>query len=62
MSFYFRKERKIQMKQNKKLIRKEKELLSSKRLNPQNWLVNQRYSDHVIFLHKQSGKLREIKL
>ena len=48
------------MKQGKRLVRKEKELLKSCRLNPTNWLVERRLKSSVIFLHKGSGNLKEI--
>lgn len=48
------------MKQGKHPVRKEKELLKSRRLNPMNWLVERRLKCSVIFLHKESGNLKEI--
>lgn len=48
------------MKQGKRLVRKEKELLKSCRLNPTNLLVERRLKSIVIFLHKESGNLKEI--
>ena len=48
------------MKQGKRLVRKEKELLKSWRLYPPNWLVERRLNSSMIFLHKESGNLNEI--
>jgi len=48
------------MKQGKRLVRKEKELLKSCRLYPTNWLVERRLKSSVIFLHKESGNLKGI--
>ncbi|WP_430599080.1 DUF6906 family protein [Enterococcus sp. DIV1217] len=48
------------MKQGKRLVRKEKELLKSWRLNPPKWLVERRLKSSMIFLHKESGNLKEI--
>ena len=48
------------MKQGKRLVRKEKELLKRCRLDPTNWLVERRLKSSVIFLHKESGNLKEI--
>ncbi|MBD9844905.1 hypothetical protein IHP33_04120 [Enterococcus faecalis] len=50
------------MKQAKRLVRKEKELLTSKRLNPENWIVRKRNKNSVVFQHKESGSIREIAL
>ncbi|EPH74721.1 hypothetical protein D929_01063 [Enterococcus faecalis 02-MB-P-10] len=50
----------IGMKQGKRPVRKEKELLKSRRLNAKNWLVERRLKSSVIFLHKESGNLKEI--
>lgn len=48
------------MKQGKRPVRKRKELLKSRRLNAKNWLVERRLKSSVIFLHKESGNLKEI--
>lgn len=48
------------MKQGKRPVRKEKELLKSRRLNAKNWLVERCLKSSVIFLHKESGNLKEI--
>ncbi|EPI07498.1 DUF6906 family protein [Enterococcus faecalis] len=48
------------MKQGKRPVRKEKELLTSRRLNSMNWLVERRLKSSVVFLHKESGNLKEI--
>ncbi|HGW6191310.1 hypothetical protein B02_01424 [Enterococcus faecalis] len=48
------------MKSGKRPVRREKELLKSRRLNPMNWLVERRLKSSVIFLHKESGNLKEI--
>ncbi|WP_431382248.1 DUF6906 family protein [Enterococcus durans] len=48
------------MKQGKRPTKREKELLKSRRLNPMNWLVERRSHISIIFLHRESGKLREI--
>ncbi|WP_353960706.1 DUF6906 family protein [Enterococcus faecalis] len=48
------------MKQEKRPVRKEKELLESRRLNPLNWLVERRLKSSIVFLHKGSGNLKEI--
>ena len=48
------------MKQGKRPVRKEKELLKSRRLNAKNWLVERCLNSSVIFLHKESGNLKEI--
>ena len=45
----------IGMKQEKRPVRKEKELLESRRLNPLNWLVERRLKSSIVFLHKGSG-------
>lgn len=50
----------IGMKQGKRPVRKEKELLKSRRLNAKNWLVERRLKGSVIFLHKDSVNLKEI--
>lgn len=50
----------IGMKQGKRPVRKEKELLTSRRLNARNWLVKRRLKSSVIFFHKESGNLKEI--
>lgn len=50
----------IGMKQGKRPVRKEKELLKSRRLNPLNWLVERRLKSSIVFLHKGSGNLKEI--
>ncbi|AAO80010.1 predicted protein [Enterococcus faecalis T2] len=50
----------IGMKQEKRPVRKEKELLESRRLNPLNWLVERRLKSSIVFLHKGSGNLKEI--
>ncbi|EJG4482699.1 hypothetical protein PSN82_002734 [Enterococcus faecalis] len=48
------------MKQAKRLVRKEKELLTSKRLKPENWVVRKRNKNSIVFQHKESGNLKEI--
>jgi hypothetical protein len=48
------------MKSGKRPVRREKELLKSRRLNPMNWLVERLLKSSVIFLHKESGNLKEI--
>ncbi|MCF0231569.1 DUF6906 family protein [Enterococcus faecalis] len=50
------------MKQAKRLVRKEKELLTSKRLNPENWVVRKRNKTSIVFQHKESGSIRELSL
>ena len=50
----------IGMKQEKRPVRKEKELVESRRLNPLNWLVERRLKSSIVFLHKGSGNLKEI--
>ena len=50
----------IGMKQEKRPVRKEKELLESRRLNPLNWLVERRLKSSIVFLHKGSCNLKEI--
>lgn len=54
------KNRSDRMKQGKRPVRKEKELLKSHRLNAKNWLVERRLKSSVIFLHKESGNLKQI--
>lgn len=45
------------MKQQRKPTRKEKEFLSKKRLNPDNWMVQPtKEADKTVFVHKISGK------
>ena len=41
------------MKQGKGPVRKEKELLKSRKLNPMNWLVERRLKSSVIFFIKK---------
>ncbi|WP_195958019.1 DUF6906 family protein [Enterococcus gallinarum] len=48
------------MKHGKRLTRKEKVLLTGKHLNPANWLVERRSVTSIVFLHKESNKLRKI--
>lgn len=50
------------MKQAKRLVRNEKELLTSKRLKPENWVVRKRDRNSVVFQHKESGSIREFLL
>ena len=43
----------IGMKQEKRPVRKEKELLESRRLNPLNWLVERRLKSSIVFFIKE---------
>lgn len=49
------------MKQPRKPTRKEKEFLSSKRLKPENWMVQQEDKENIIFVHKTSKKTRKFE-
>lgn len=46
------------MKHGKKLTRKQKEFLASKRLNPINWLVERNTNDKLVVVHKQTGTVK----
>lgn len=46
------------MKQSKKLTREEKIFLSKKKLNPDNWMVQYKDNDKIVFINKLSKKTR----
>lgn len=48
------------MKQPKKLKREYKELVSKKRLNPENWSLLKENPESIEIIHKQTGKRRTI--
>ena len=49
------------MKQPRKPTRAEKELLSSKRLDPKKWMVLSETQETIIFVHKISRNTREFQ-
>lgn len=53
------------MKRGKRPTRKQKELIGEQRignqhLNPDKWLVRQRFSNNVLLIHRETGKTREL--
>ena len=48
------------MKQPRKLVLKEKKVLSAIGLNPENWAVHKEDSDYLYVVHKISGRKRKI--
>lgn len=49
------------MKQPKKLTRRQKEFLSKKGLNPENWMVQKETNESIVFIHKTSKSTRKFE-
>lgn len=48
------------MKHGKKPTRRQKQLIASLRLNPENWLVCKDTPDELVLEHRISGKIKSI--
>lgn len=49
------------MKQARKLKRDEKIFLSKKKLDPDNWMVQQEDNESIVFVHKVSKNTRKFE-
>lgn len=52
--------KKITTKQPKKLTRTQKILLSEKKLDPANWMLQEELTEGIAIVNKKSGKVRVI--
>lgn len=50
------------MKHGKRPTKKVKEMLSEKRLNPKNWLVERQTNEVIVVIHKETGTLRKMAI
>jgi hypothetical protein len=50
----------INMKQPKKLTRKQKQLLSKKNLNPEQWMLREETEEYLMIQSKSDNSLRSI--
>ena len=50
------------MRQGKKPTRRQKEIIKSKRLNLDNWLVVEQTKERLLLVHRHTGRTREIVL
>jgi hypothetical protein len=49
------------LRHGKRPTRKQKIFIKSKRLNPENWLVVKDTDKEFVIVHKESGKVRDLK-